>query len=97
MVSEIRLSTRLAVVCRRSVEVRREQDKRTVPVGSRSLCKKEFHMTDFISLVRSMREAQKEYFRTRDANVLVKAKELEAKVDKVISDAEEEDIGPKLF
>lgn len=54
-------------------------------------------MTDFISLVRSMREAQKEYFRTRDANVLVKAKELEAKVDKVISDAEEEDIGPKLF
>ena len=38
-------------------------------------------MNEFIELVREMRNAQKEYFRTRDKNVLQKSKELERKVD----------------
>lgn len=54
-------------------------------------------MTDFMTLVREMRETQKEYFRTRDANVLNKARDLEAKVDKAIKETEEDELGPKLF
>ena len=42
-------------------------------------------MNEFIELVRQMREAQKEYFRTRDKNVLQRSKELERKVDTYIS------------
>ena len=54
-------------------------------------------MTTFMQLVADMRSAQKEYFRTRDANVLLKSKDLEAKVDKAIKEAEEDDLGGKLF
>lgn len=42
-------------------------------------------MNEFIELVREMRDAQKEYFRTRDKNVLQRSKELERKVDTYIS------------
>lgn len=38
-------------------------------------------MREFFELVREMRNAQKEYFKTRDKNVLLKSKELERKVD----------------
>lgn len=38
-------------------------------------------MNEFIELVREMRNAQKEYFKTRDKDVLLKSKELECKVD----------------
>lgn len=38
-------------------------------------------MNEFIELVRGMRNAQKEYFKTRDKSVLLKSKELERKVD----------------
>ena len=38
-------------------------------------------MKEFIELVREMRNAQKEYFKTRDKSVLLKSKELERKVD----------------
>lgn len=38
----------------------------------------------FFNLVRSMREAQKEYFSTRAHSALVKSKELERKVDDYI-------------
>jgi hypothetical protein len=34
-------------------------------------------MNEFIELVREMRNAQKEYFKTRDKSVLLKSKELE--------------------
>lgn len=42
-------------------------------------------MNKFIELVREMRDAQKEYFRTRDKNVLLKRKELERKVDSFLA------------
>lgn len=40
---------------------------------------------EFIDLVARMREAQKEYFRTRTQEALRHSKDLEAKVDHVIS------------
>lgn len=42
-------------------------------------------MREFFELVREMRNAQKEYFKTRDKNVLLKSKELERKVDAYLS------------
>lgn len=38
-------------------------------------------MKEFIELVREMRAAQKEYFKTRSKDVLNRSKELERKVD----------------
>ncbi len=43
-----------------------------------------------INLVTDMRRAQKEYFRTRTKEALLKAKKLEAEVDKEISEWENE-------
>lgn len=40
---------------------------------------------EFYSLVQEMREAQKEYFRTRSKDSLRKSKTLEKRVDEVIS------------
>ena len=42
-------------------------------------------MNEFIELVREMRNAQIEYFKTRDKNVLLKSKELERKVDSFLA------------
>lgn len=42
-------------------------------------------MKGFIELVREMRNAQKEYFKTRDKNVLQRSKELERKVDSFLA------------
>lgn len=39
-----------------------------------------------ISAVRAMREAQKEYFRTRDVNVLRRSKALEKRVDTLLAE-----------
>ncbi len=39
-----------------------------------------------ISAVRAMREAQKEYFRTRDVNVLRRSKALEKRVDVLLAE-----------
>ena len=38
-----------------------------------------------VKLVRAMRASQKEYFRTRDKNILLQSKELERQVDKTLS------------
>lgn len=43
-------------------------------------------MNEFIELVRQMREAQKEYFRTRDRQVLQRSKALEKRVDALIAE-----------
>ena len=43
-------------------------------------------MKDFITTVKAMREAQKEYFRTRDRQVLLKSKTLEKRVDALIAE-----------
>lgn len=42
-------------------------------------------MKDFITTVKAMREAQKEYFRTRDRQVLQRSKALEKRVDDYIA------------
>lgn len=39
----------------------------------------------FIGLVEEMRQAQNEYFKTRDRNILSKSKQLEAQVDAEIN------------
>lgn len=43
-------------------------------------------MRDFITTVKAMREAQKEYFRTRDRQVLQRSKALEKRVDALIAE-----------
>ena len=43
-------------------------------------------MKDFITTVKDMREAQKEYFRTRDRQVLQRSKALEKRVDAFIAE-----------
>lgn len=42
-------------------------------------------MNEFEQLVSEMRNAQREYFRTRDKEVLQRSKELERKVDAYLS------------
>lgn len=42
---------------------------------------------DFIKLVKEMRETQKRYFKTRNAEVLAESKRLEREVDKKIEEA----------
>lgn len=43
-------------------------------------------MKNFITTVKTMREAQKEYFRTRDRQVLQRSKALEKRVDALIAE-----------
>ncbi|MEO1082426.1 MAG: hypothetical protein AAFY29_22920 [Pseudomonadota bacterium] len=45
------------------------------------------NLEDFMSLVQRMRDAQTEYFRTRDRNVLQRSKALEREVDEAIRTA----------
>ena len=45
-------------------------------------------MTEFLQLVREMRAAQKDYFKTRDKDVLAKSKQLEKRVDDEIKKEE---------
>ena len=45
-------------------------------------------MTEFMQLVREMRKAQKEYFKTRDRDSLAKSKQLEKRVDNEIKKEE---------
>ena len=47
---------------------------------------KSLSMKDFITTVKAMREAQKEYFRTRDRQVLQRSKALEKRVDALIAE-----------
>ena len=42
-------------------------------------------LLQFIQLVKAMRASQKEYFRTRDKNILLHSKELERQVDNTLS------------
>lgn len=50
-------------------------------------------MKEFVNLVKRMREAQKEYFRTRQPEALKFSKSMEAKVDRAIETIN----NPKLF
>ena len=51
---------------------------------------------EFATLVNDMRNAQKEYFRTRSDSALKEAKSLEARVDKAVQDILDDRQG-KLF
>jgi len=51
---------------------------------------------EFLELVQDMREKQKQYFRTRDANILRESKDLEVKVDNMAYRLQEERQG-ELF
>lgn len=44
--------------------------------------------SNFVDVVSRMREAQKEYFRTRDSRILIRAKNLESAVDSMINEYE---------
>jgi len=50
-------------------------------------------MDDFIKLVEEMRKLQKQYFKTRDRDVLIRSKESERKVDTFIKDLREPKFG----
>ena len=55
-------------------------------------------LTTVVNLVRNMRSKQKEYFRTRDYNVLMESKAAEGLVDKYIKNFDEkEKCGQELF
>ena len=54
-------------------------------------------MTDFEKLVSDMRRAQKDYFKTKDANILLEAKRLEKEVDKALDKIDQRDMGGTLF
>lgn len=43
-------------------------------------------MEELIKLVEEMRNAQKEYFRTRNYGVLIRSKQLESQVDKKLQE-----------
>lgn len=42
-------------------------------------------MDEFVKTVQEMKNAQKEYFKTKDKAILAKSKELERKVDNMLS------------
>ena len=55
---------------------------------------------DFADLVKKMRDAQKEYFKTRSSDSLQRSKDYERKVDEVLSSREKrikEEQEPSLF
>ena len=55
-------------------------------------------LTTFVNLVRNMREKQKQYFRTKDYNVLMESKNAEGLVDKFIKAFDEKQkLGDDLF
>lgn len=55
-------------------------------------------LTTFLNLVRNMRNKQKEYFRTREYNVLLESKQAEGLVDKFIKQFDEKQkYGTGLF
>lgn len=53
-------------------------------------------MPEFIALVRSMRQAQRNYFKTRSSEALNRSKDLERKVDAALRAASEAE-KPNLF
>ena len=50
-----------------------------------------------MALVRSMRDSQKKYFKTRDYNAMLDSKRFEGMVDKWISEFDKRKVCPDLF
>ena len=57
----------------------------------------EDELVTFVALVRSMRESQKSYFKTRDYNAMLDSKRFESMVDKWISEFDKRKSCPELF
>ena len=51
----------------------------------------------FLEKVQEMRSRQREYFRTHDANVLLKSKDLEREVDRTADELQSRRKGEMLF
>ena len=49
----------------------------------------EFDITTFVALVRTMRDTQKKYYKTRDYNLLLESKRIEGDVDRMIKQFDE--------
>ena len=58
---------------------------------------KEDELVTFVALVRSMRDSQKRYFKTRDYNAMLDSKRFEGMVDKWISEFDKRKVCPDLF
>ena len=54
-------------------------------------------LTEFADIVSKMRSLQKDYFRTKDANVLKESKKAEKEVDTILEKLEEYKKGASLF
>lgn len=54
-------------------------------------------LTTFVALVRSMRDIQKQYFKTHDYNTMIDSKKYEGMVDKWIAEFDKKQACPELF
>lgn len=54
-------------------------------------------LVTFVALVRTMRDSQKKYFKTRDHNAMIDSKRNEGLVDKWISEFDKRKVCPNLF
>ena len=54
-------------------------------------------LTTFVALVRSMRDCQKQYFKTHDYNTMIDSKKYEGMVDKWIEKFDRKKVEPPLF
>lgn len=52
----------------------------------------EFDITTFVALVRTMRDTQKKYYKTRDYNTLMESKRIEGDVDRMIRQFDESQV-----
>ena len=52
----------------------------------------EFDITTFVALVRTMRDTQKKYYKTRDYNTLMESKRIEGDVDRMIKKFDESQV-----
>lgn len=54
-------------------------------------------LVTFVALVRTMRDSQKKYFKTKDHNAMIDSKRNEGLVDKWISEFDKRKVCPDLF
>ena len=66
------------------------------PKVSLTIMSKEDELVTFVALVRSMRDSQKRYFKTRDHNAMIDSKRNEGIVDKWISEFDKRKVCPEL-
>ena len=52
----------------------------------------EFDITTFVALVRTMRDTQKKYYKTKDYNTLMDCKRIEGDIDRMIRQFDESQV-----